>query len=505
MKRLTSLLVVTSFLLMCNQILLCQHINATTNPITSTALRVSAAPPPPDDDDYPPQPTILPFTKSCEIIENNGPSFVVASCYLKKIISTSNCYDYGPTAMQDEDGTYKMWWTGGYPDLNIWDHIYYAYSSNCTTWTGRRDVMSPSPLALTADPTVVKVNGTYFMYFTGTWNSDGTQNDIYLATSTNGINWTKYPSNSNPQPVIARQSPGPGLYGAGQPSVIYKDGQFILYYLDQTAPIDGLYRAVSSDGVNFSNHSFVLGINDVDVKYSETYGIYVMVRPGQYGNDVSRAWLHLSYDGLNFTPIDNSKFILGAGICNDFVGSSGIIGSPHGIISSRTKLIFCSGIPSQSDAKTWDLYMSEFWFFPSTPNMVYRYYSSVTQAKDNMYFISGNSAPYYSYVGKAWISPLQTANGASPLFMLYNTTTQDHLYTASVAEKNTCIAAGWQDHGIVGYVFNQQTTTTVPIYRLYRTLTGDHFYTTNAVERDTAIHWQGYSYEGIAGYAYPAE
>lgn len=53
------------------------------------------------------------------------------------------------------------------------------------------------------DPSVIKVGSTYYMYYTADpW--DGHDNQMFLATSTDGRSWTKYPNNSVPAtPVIS--------------------------------------------------------------------------------------------------------------------------------------------------------------------------------------------------------------------------------------------------------------------------------------------------------------
>jgi beta-xylosidase len=109
-----------------------------------------------------------------------------------------------------------------------------------------------------ARPTVVKANGKYFMYFETPATLDNGReydNNVLLATSTDGINFNYYPNNENPQPIIKQpaSSMKKGVYGVGQPSAFYKDGTFYLYYTDAVSG-DGFKVATSKDGINFGDY-----------------------------------------------------------------------------------------------------------------------------------------------------------------------------------------------------------------------------------------------------------
>jgi len=221
-------------------------------------------------------------------------------------------YDWGPSIMLDDDGIYKMWWTrlgGGrdkeftltiplpdgspfeykYPDWG--DRTYYAESRDGVHWniegadfTGNAagySPDSPGPLLVMVPlqkapeyyhigcPSVVKVDGVYRMFYEAPsefqvqLNDSGGvryvteyQNQVLLATSRNGKNWSKFPTSRAPKPIIpapeGNTRPGKQRYGLGQPSACYKDGRFILHYVDAcTGPGDFQVR-VESDEPSFS-------------------------------------------------------------------------------------------------------------------------------------------------------------------------------------------------------------------------------------------------------------
>lgn len=90
--------------------------------------------------------------------------------------------------------------------------------------------------------------------------------------------------------------------------------------------------------------------------------------------------------------------------------------------------------------------------------------------------------------------PEQTA-----MYRLYNPNSGEHFYTASTAERDATVAAGWNDEGI-GWIAPDESTT--PVYRLYSGT--DHHYTTSTVERDYLVS-VGWDDEGVGWYSDDAQ
>lgn len=426
--------------------------------------------------------------------------YVIVSRYSGKVMERPG-YDYGVTACQEATGRYRMWWTGGNLAMLYPDHIEYAESADGISWSTPRFVLLPAPLALIADPSVVLVKGTYYMYFTGLADLDGL-NDIYLATSSDGIHWTKYPDDQHPHPVISRQNPTMGDYGAGQPSVLYLNDRFVMYYLDQTDP-DGLYRAESADGIHFGPPTYVMAVNDVDIKYSPTLDLFLMIRHGQFGNEFSRACLHISYDGLNFTPVDNDKYIIGPPDVGDgFQLAAGIVGDPHGRIGEQPRVIYAAGEWGNANADTWDLYQSEISIARERSDHVSRFASRIHGQTDHAYSLIADSPPDYNYCGVAWRTLAATESGATPLYALYHPLWVDHFYTADLAERFHAALMGYQVQGEAGHVSLTWQPGLVPLYRLYDPAGGDHFYTIDPLERHRFMTQSGYVSEDLAGYVH---
>ncbi len=102
-------------------------------------------------------------------------------------------------------------------------------------------------------PSVLRVGGTWYMYYH--WTPDDFYYYIGLATSTDGVNWSVDPS-----PVV---SPSGNVTRAAYPDVIYANGEFLMWYGAYDGVSYTIYRATSSNGVNWSAGAQVLG-TDID-------------------------------------------------------------------------------------------------------------------------------------------------------------------------------------------------------------------------------------------------
>ena len=150
-------------------------------------------------------------------------------------------YNYGPTVMLD-GGKTRMWWCSQYPAaLPPGDDILYGEAATVDgPFTGPGGGVPPAVLsgnpgqfdgAHTCDPSVIRVNGIYYMYYTGAAGDHALGNSIGLATSTDGISWTRA---NGPIVSPSHDLHRDNLYGAGQPSAVYLDGWFYLMFTDTT-------------------------------------------------------------------------------------------------------------------------------------------------------------------------------------------------------------------------------------------------------------------------------
>ncbi len=167
---------------------------------------------------------------------------------------------YAPDVLL-EDGLYRMWYGGQGRDGH--DRIHYAESKDGRAWERRGVAIDVEGENHVNDPSVVKVDGTYYLYYTRAVG--GVVDEIALATSPDGLRWEK-------RGVVL----GPGKPGewdsllVGRPSVLHEGGQFRIWYdgrkdlppgpLAQGVPTSrDSHRAVglatSKDGLNWTKHA----------------------------------------------------------------------------------------------------------------------------------------------------------------------------------------------------------------------------------------------------------
>jgi uncharacterized delta-60 repeat protein len=202
-----------------------------------------------------------------------------------------------PVVMRDSDGTYKMWYAGH--DGSTW-RIGYATSSDGINW----NKYSGNPVlnlgaggswddAHVLTGKVIKENGIYKMWYSG---HNGSNWRIGYATSSDGINWSKYSGN----PVLNL-----GAGGSWDDAHVYissvikdRDGTYKMWYTGHSGSNTRIGYATSSDGINWSKYSGnpVLNLgaggswDDVHV-----YGPMVM----KDGDGRYRLW-YAGHDGSNW-------------------------------------------------------------------------------------------------------------------------------------------------------------------------------------------------------------
>lgn len=106
--------------------------------------------------------------------------------------------------------------------------------------------------------------------------------------------------------------------------------------------------------------------------------------------------------------------------------------------------------------------------------------------------------------GVAWYAPDKGAEGASPVWRLYNDGLGDHHYTASAGERDALVAnSGWKVEGVAFYTAARGSDT-IGLHRLYNggLMKGQHHYTASAAERDWLVANAGWKFEGVSFYGY---
>jgi len=145
----------------------------------------------------------------------------------------------------------------------------------------------------------------------------------------------------------------------------------------------------------------------------------------------------------------------------------------------------------------------------ATAEAVYRLYSPVTL--EHLYSTDPNEYnTLESYVG-TWngegevfseYSGAGTVGGVAdePYYRLYNPSVLQHLWTTDFNEYTVLATEGWNQEGIVGYVFPAAVPGMVSCTPLYRMMApAIHLWTTSLNEYDT-LQTEAWTREGVIGY-----
>ena len=283
------------------------------------------------------------------VAQTSGSNIKVTSSYYGRVAGGPSEQDYAPSIILD-NGVYKMWWCH-YHINNSKDRIWYATSNDGFHWSEPKIVLEHGGSGgqegpNVCDPSVIRVNNQYYMYYTSdSPTNTGRHNQIFLARSSDGIAWIKYPSNENPQAIISCQSPSSGDYCIGQSSLLYLNGQFKHYFTESTDGRNKIYLATSQDGINFNlknnGQPVIYDQAGVDVKYSPNLGVYFAV----YGGG---SW-NTSTDGINWLVNDPNRTIE---VQKEFNHNFGLLGSDIGRIDDQTVAYYGAGTYSPL---SWDI------------------------------------------------------------------------------------------------------------------------------------------------------
>jgi predicted GH43/DUF377 family glycosyl hydrolase len=221
-----------------------------------------------------------------------------------------------------DNGVFKMWYLG-LVNSGV-ANVGYAESTDGISWSRpfSNPVLSPGNYgawdASSVGPgAIIKENGEYKMYYVG-WADQNSNWDIGLATSTDGINWTKYAGN-------------PILYGTSGweyqiiPAAIIKiNDTYYLYYYGRNLPEYRIGLATSTDGINWEryNGNPILsptkpweGTGVLHPSIINENGIFKMV----YGNSTASGFgVATSTDGINWTKSDGNPFFTKNDTHNDW-------------------------------------------------------------------------------------------------------------------------------------------------------------------------------------------
>ena len=239
---------------------------------------------------------------------------------------SSHTYRYGPTSIINADGSIDMWTSANPSTSGGWDSIRYRRSvDHGLSWLTETVALQPtigSDDALsTCDPGVVKIGSYYYIAYTSTQYSNATRNEVYVARSTspsggfqkwNGAGW-----GGSPESFIKFTGPS-DQPGAGEPSLVVKDGTVYVYYTWNSVDSQGKtvhetrVSTASAADANWPGNATYRGVaasrtispdeDSMDVKYIDAYDKFIGVTVSSRFSSNSSIHVWESDDGITFTP-----------------------------------------------------------------------------------------------------------------------------------------------------------------------------------------------------------
>ena len=271
------------------------------------------------------------------------------------IVPRGNSYDNlgiaQPVVLYDS-GVYKMWYHGlGRVGVEPWKtHILYKESVDGIIWTtfsnpvifpggtNTWDSKSVSPGA------VIKEDGIYKMYYNG-YSDEYANWHIGLATSIDGMNWTKHP-----QPILYGTSGWE--YQIGPTAVVKINGNYLLYYTGRNLPQYKIGVAVSTDGINFTKYSGnPILTNDKPWELNGVLDGSVIMDNGTLkmvymNSNASGFGMATSTNGLNWVKDNSNPFFTDANTANNWGYSD--IAYPFLVKTNNEYRIYYCGIGDNS-------------------------------------------------------------------------------------------------------------------------------------------------------------
>jgi hypothetical protein len=283
---------------------------------------------------------------------------------------------YGPSIIL-KDGKYHVFFCSkGWLQHPSGDAIRYTSSTDGQNWAQARVILQAtatngSDLAA-CDPSLVFYQGFYYLYYSSatTTSHNNHQTVIQVARSaqiqgpyftyTQRGTWEHTPRDPRilifPLRLHTSQRTG---YGAGQPSVIVRNGELFMWYTDDSVLVDGqpqvrAYMLRSTDPLKWrpdpANGTNLINEASIDVKFDASQAQFVMVRvEKEFTADSYLATAH-STNGLTWTVPQN---VFPSSRFPPYTHDAGIAGDETGVLISSPTLTGFGAPYNLTDRNSW--------------------------------------------------------------------------------------------------------------------------------------------------------
>ncbi len=207
---------------------------------------------------------------------------------------------------------------------SYWDQIAYRHSTDGgVSWTADQMVVKPTEYSRDqlscCDPGVAKWGGYYYLGYTSTEDTRGTDNHAYVCRSQTPVGpWEKWNGSGwggLPEPVITYTG-DKDLFGAGEPSMVVKGDTVFFYYswnAGGTEAVTTRLSTASAKDVNWPAHlkdygtvinkTSIDGADHCDIKYRDDIKKFQAIHTASRMTATSYIVLWESADGIVFKKI----------------------------------------------------------------------------------------------------------------------------------------------------------------------------------------------------------
>ena len=237
--------------------------------------------------------------------------------------SSEGYYRYGPSIIENEDGSYDAWFSSPGNNSTQWDYITYRHSEDGETWSKEKTVLKPTANSAdqcsVCDPGVIWFDGYYYLGYTSTsdYKRKGMNNSAFVARSKNPEGpyekWNGKGWGGKPQPIISYEG-DPRGWGIGEVSFVVLEKDLYIYYtyFDLTGGYTSLAKAEVCENwpLTIEEKGMVIGRttqDSFDVFYADDLKTFVAFAVEDRMAESSRIAVYTSRNGQSFEKSDSTK------------------------------------------------------------------------------------------------------------------------------------------------------------------------------------------------------
>ena len=237
--------------------------------------------------------------------------------------SSEGYYRYGPSIIENEDGSYDAWFSSPGNNSTQWDYITYRHSEDGENWSKEKIVLKPTANSAdqcsVCDPGVIWFDGYYYLGYTSTsdYKRKGMNNSAFVARSKNPEGpyekWNGKGWGGKPQSIISYED-DPRGWGIGEVSFVVLEKDLYIYYtyFDLTGGYTSLAKAeVCEDWpLTIEEKGMVIGRttqDSFDVFYADDLKTFVAFAVEDRMTESSRIAVYTSRNGQSFEKNDSTK------------------------------------------------------------------------------------------------------------------------------------------------------------------------------------------------------